>query len=120
MLPSDEVKIEQTLINIFEMSENIYKLCTGNLDKEDKSLYSKISDIYTERSKSIEYLQVIGSTVESEAQLKLFFNKNTKEIQKIVDLDGMIIEILAKKKIEMAQELRNIQLNKNVLIYKKG
>ena len=100
------------------MSKNISKLCSENLEKGDNTIFYKISDIYSERGNLIKKLELMSANKESEERLKLFVCKNSKEIQKIVDLDAKIINILEKKKIEMAHELRKIHSNMNVLIYK--
>lgn len=116
MLPFDEVALKSIITNVFDMSKNIYNLCTSNLD--DPNLSHKILRIYTDRSNLIDKLVAWNTQSKNKSDLQVYFDKYSKDIQEIVDLDGKIIEILAKMKIEMAQELKKIQINKNVLIYK--
>lgn len=116
MLQSNTKEIKDTVINIYDMSKNIYKLCAEV--SEDVQLYSKVADIYTERDKLITKLQDIKANQSILPEINQFFEKYAKEIQKIVDLEGRIIELLGKKKIEMAQILRDMNSNINVLIYK--
>ncbi len=116
-MPQSKAKeIKDTVINIFDMSKNIYKLCAEVSD--DAHAFSKVADIYTEREKLITKLQEFKANKDTQSEFGEFFEKYAKEIQKIVDLEGRIIEVLGKRKIEMAQKLRKINSNMNVLIYK--
>ncbi len=116
-MPQSKAKeIKDTVINIYDMSKNIYKLCSGV--SEDVQLFSKVADIYTERERLINKLQKFRAEKSSQPEISEFFEKYAKEIQKIVDLEGRIIDILGKRKIDMAQKLRKINSNMNVLIYK--
>ena len=116
MLQSNSKEIREAVINIYDMSKNIYKLCTEKL--EDAQLYSKVSELYSERAIALSKLEAMKDNALNKQEINEFFKKYAKEIQKIVDLDGRIIEVLGKRKIEMAQELRKINSNMNVLIYK--
>lgn len=116
MLQSNTKEIKDTVINIFDMSKNIYKLCSDV--SEDTQVYSKVADIYAEREKLIHKLQAFKANKSMQPEIGMFFKKYAKEIQKIVDLEGRILEVLGKRKIDMAQKLRKINSNMNVLIYK--